>query len=1315
MRKILSVGFVLILISSVWAVPRLIPYQGKLTDTAGVGINGTRDIQLSIFPAPTGGGAIWTETHWNTAVTNGLFDVVMGSVTPLNLDFSAGPYYLQVSVNTDALIPRQQLLAEVYAIRAIYADSVEIPDNVMVEGDSISLLFNDAGFITTVNWDTLDFYSLIGHTHDFTDLTGNATDAQIPNDITIDFAALAGAVEWADILNIPPDIDDGDDFDTLIAHWGNVRNIPPGFADNIDNVDTMIAHWSSLRNIPADIDDGDDIDTFIAHWDSIRNIPPDFADGNDASGDNDWAYSSGSDLTGEIHHDGNVGIMVADPAWPLHVAGTPGGYAIFSEGNMLINSGLDFGEGFGDSNEVLMADGHGNCDWTTLPSTGNIGDLLDVDVSGVLDGQVLKWIAAAHEWRPSNDISGTGSTGDNWGTQFVTRNSSLIGDGTPSDTLGIDWNSVLAYVQGNVDLGDLFNVNTAGVADAHVLTWVAAANQWRPVAIGPGGLGDNWGTQIVIHNNSLIGDGTPGAQLRVNWDTLGAYFDTTIALNDLADVTIDTLAEYFVLSWDDDDNQWKPRLDNDDDPYNELLDYMLWEPLDEEDDTLFNTLRIVEHGDQWDVVIEVTKDDLSDNSISNLSDVDTMGVEYCNLLHWDSTNWVPYSQIEMFDNHIINDLGDVDITEPLEPGDFLVWTADSVWEAVVSIFDIVNLWQDVGGNMEPLDIYNEYVDFKIFEKDTTWALYLYDTNYGSSGEWYGMYLSRYGAAASDGYGIRSIAGTSGGVAPGSEFYGVKGEAHGGSMVYGIYGYGDDPGAGGVGYGVYGRGHDAGGFFYGPDNDGEVASLKLQSGSQYMLLDGNEIDAIDDILMLQNNSGMGTAIRKGGFSLGSDSSDDDALLQTFSIQLATDSLLNSAYHSHTGALIYTTLNGTWGTGKLRTRIADNWRSYYEEDAMWVGYNESYVRGNLGVGTEDPDGKLHVSSGNAGTLDQSFFANGTMAASGPGGARWQSFTAGVSGYMVRFSIYFFDDRCEITFRIYSGNGTGGTLLTEFVVPASDITGQHWEDFYVPSPPYLSNGSQYTIQIYNSATSGTFGWMGGGDSYPGGQSEGTGDHSFRTYMSSVTTADFLVDGEGNVGIGTANPDARLEINALGNWSWTEGNTNPLEIWNGNEALYMGADDDDNRSYIQAVGNSATHDLVLNPRGGDVGIGEDNPEATLDVKGDVKMFGEWDSWTVSYGAGYAATGSNSWNYTASTDLIVVVYITADGTMHGKAYLDSPAGTRRCSAHVNTLSDTRISTASMTCPVKKGDSYRLILYDDCWSCEDPIQARISVLPLGHD
>ncbi|MEK7275563.1 MAG: hypothetical protein AAB110_09935, partial [Candidatus Desantisbacteria bacterium] len=101
------------------AVPKLINYQGKLTDTVGRPVSdGNYNITFKLYTQPTGGTATWTEINSNTPVSNGLFNVNLGSVTAFNLDFSQG-YYLGIQIGVDPeMTPRQRLTSVGYALRA---------------------------------------------------------------------------------------------------------------------------------------------------------------------------------------------------------------------------------------------------------------------------------------------------------------------------------------------------------------------------------------------------------------------------------------------------------------------------------------------------------------------------------------------------------------------------------------------------------------------------------------------------------------------------------------------------------------------------------------------------------------------------------------------------------------------------------------------------------------------------------------------------------------------------------------------------------------------------------------------------------------------------------------------------------------------------------------------------------------------------------------------------------------------------------------------------------------------------------------------
>lgn len=111
---------------SVAQVPRTISYQGRLSDASGLPISGTRNITFSLYTTATGGSPIWTETHNNVPISNGLYNVMLGSVNPFppNVDFSQ-QYWLGVQIGIDPeLTPRYQLGATPYALNI--ADTIRV-------------------------------------------------------------------------------------------------------------------------------------------------------------------------------------------------------------------------------------------------------------------------------------------------------------------------------------------------------------------------------------------------------------------------------------------------------------------------------------------------------------------------------------------------------------------------------------------------------------------------------------------------------------------------------------------------------------------------------------------------------------------------------------------------------------------------------------------------------------------------------------------------------------------------------------------------------------------------------------------------------------------------------------------------------------------------------------------------------------------------------------------------------------------------------------------------------------------------------------
>ncbi len=104
--------------SAACAVPQLLSYQGILKDSSGNYLTGTYSIQFKIYSASTGGTALWTETQSSVSAASGKFNVQLGSVTTLDLDFDQD-YWLSIKVGSDSeMTPRIRLTSAGYAYMA---------------------------------------------------------------------------------------------------------------------------------------------------------------------------------------------------------------------------------------------------------------------------------------------------------------------------------------------------------------------------------------------------------------------------------------------------------------------------------------------------------------------------------------------------------------------------------------------------------------------------------------------------------------------------------------------------------------------------------------------------------------------------------------------------------------------------------------------------------------------------------------------------------------------------------------------------------------------------------------------------------------------------------------------------------------------------------------------------------------------------------------------------------------------------------------------------------------------------------------------
>lgn len=155
-------------------VPEVISYQGVLTDTNGAPLSGDYDITARLYAADLGGVQLWEETHYQVAVSNGVFNLKLGSVNAFSpeLDFSTA-YWLGIAINDESeLEPRLEFASVATALMS----------KTVMDGSVTSAKIADGAVVRSVN----------GLKDDVTVSAGsNVTVTNSGSDISISAAAIA--------------------------------------------------------------------------------------------------------------------------------------------------------------------------------------------------------------------------------------------------------------------------------------------------------------------------------------------------------------------------------------------------------------------------------------------------------------------------------------------------------------------------------------------------------------------------------------------------------------------------------------------------------------------------------------------------------------------------------------------------------------------------------------------------------------------------------------------------------------------------------------------------------------------------------------------------------------------------------------------------------------------------------------------------------------------------------------------------------------------------------------------------------------------
>ncbi|MBI4568416.1 MAG: hypothetical protein HY719_08460, partial [Planctomycetes bacterium] len=116
--------------------PAEVSIQGVLTDAAGAPVNGSHDFRVRLYTVPTGGVAVFEETHFAAqsqaiSINSGLYVLPLGQGTPVTgtlVDSLANntTLYLGITVDADSeMTPRTKLTASSSALNASLLDGLD--------------------------------------------------------------------------------------------------------------------------------------------------------------------------------------------------------------------------------------------------------------------------------------------------------------------------------------------------------------------------------------------------------------------------------------------------------------------------------------------------------------------------------------------------------------------------------------------------------------------------------------------------------------------------------------------------------------------------------------------------------------------------------------------------------------------------------------------------------------------------------------------------------------------------------------------------------------------------------------------------------------------------------------------------------------------------------------------------------------------------------------------------------------------------------------------------------------------------------------
>ncbi len=114
-------------------IPVKFIYQGNLREK-GILVNGTRQMQFKIYDSTSSTTALWVSPVVDVSISTGVFRVVIEPSIPR--DVLNRVLYLEITVNSQTLSPREQILPSVYTLNALYHEGKRYYTSILPPSDA---------------------------------------------------------------------------------------------------------------------------------------------------------------------------------------------------------------------------------------------------------------------------------------------------------------------------------------------------------------------------------------------------------------------------------------------------------------------------------------------------------------------------------------------------------------------------------------------------------------------------------------------------------------------------------------------------------------------------------------------------------------------------------------------------------------------------------------------------------------------------------------------------------------------------------------------------------------------------------------------------------------------------------------------------------------------------------------------------------------------------------------------------------------------------------------------------------------------------